>query len=72
MRSRIREISPAISPTTSDPGTAAHSAKNEIAAPGLPNQPLRDYSGRNPMVTQAVADRAAEYISERALERGER
>jgi type VI protein secretion system component VasF len=33
-----------------DPGTAAHPAKNALAAPGLPNQPLHDYSGRTPMV----------------------
>jgi len=32
-----------------DPGTAAHSAKNKHAAPGLPNQ-SRNHSGRNPMV----------------------
>lgn len=32
-----------------DPGTAAHSAKNVHAAPGLPNQP-ENHLERNPMV----------------------
>lgn len=34
-----------------DPGTAARTAKNENAAPGLPNQPRNDSKGRNPMVS---------------------
>ena len=34
-----------------DPGTAAHSAKNAHAAPGLPNNPRNDSKGRNPMVS---------------------
>lgn len=50
MRARIREISPAIDLPTNDPGTAARTAKNAHAAPGLPNQPMNDYSGRKPMV----------------------
>jgi hypothetical protein len=32
-----------------DPDATAHSAKNALAAPGLPNQP-HDHSGRIPMV----------------------
>ncbi len=42
-----------------DPGTAAHSAKNKHAAPGLPNQ-SQDHSGRNPMVGTNERDQAAQ------------
>lgn len=38
-----------------DPGTAAHSAKNKHAAPGLPNQ-SRNHSERNPMVGTRTAE----------------
>jgi hypothetical protein len=38
---------------TFDPGAAAHSAKNEIAVPGLPNQPAMNSKGRNAMVDAA-------------------
>jgi len=37
------------SPTQTDPGPAAHSAKNKPTGPGLPNQ-SDSYSERNPMV----------------------
>jgi hypothetical protein len=45
---------------TNDPGTAAHSAKNALAAPGLPNQP-ENYWERNTMVsaTRAVLSETA-------------
>jgi hypothetical protein len=39
-----------------DPGTAAPSAKNVHAAPGLPNQPANDTEGRNPMVDTATPE----------------
>lgn len=41
-------------PTANVPGTATRTAKNVHAAPGLPNQPLFDYSGRNPMVAALI------------------
>jgi hypothetical protein len=38
-----------------DPGTAAPSAKNVRATPGLPNQPEHCSKGRGPMVGAGVA-----------------
>jgi hypothetical protein len=35
---------------TTDPSTAARTAKNENAVPGLPNQPEQHLKGRTPMV----------------------
>jgi hypothetical protein len=42
---------------TNDPGTAAHSAKNVHAAPGLPTNPRNDTEGRNPMLATVTRGR---------------
>ncbi len=44
-----------VAPASADPGTAAHSAKNAHAAPGLPNHSRNDSKGRTPMVGKARA-----------------
>lgn len=50
---------------TSNPGPAAHSAKNDTAGPGLPSNPGRA-TERNPMVGAiAAADRTPDLIDPR-------
>lgn len=49
---------------TNDPGTAAHSAKNVHAEPGLPNRPRNDSKGRTPMVDTPRAISRSRFTAE--------